>query len=500
MSNQPRLLRFLIVASCTIAATFAAAGGCGSRNLIGYGDGGAGVRGPAGTAGTGPAGGGGLMGTAGTGLAGVGGLMGTAGTEPNVSMDAAACTNILPGDAGALDAAGTFEVDGSISMCQSGLYVPPPQSQTMFAGPTSSTPLPVAPPIDYAVGSTPYSLAAGDLNGDGKVDLVVGSYDSGLKVLFNTGCGAFSSPVSYAHNGMVALGDLSGDGKLDIVVADQHDVWVFVNDGKGNFPPPIAPVNRTPGLTLSFPAVGDFNKDGRADIVVSDGPYMAGDPDLATVILNQGGGKFAMPVSSPLISNANMSVSGLVLADVDGDGCPEVVVSHLGEGSLTVARNACDGTASLGAPQSWRTGGAPSGVAVGALAVGAATPDLVASLSSTADINIFGAGSHPYDFAPAVRYNAGAGSTAVALGDVDGDGDLDVVVALSGGIGVLLNNGDGTFPSPLTALSPCGGSQDQVSSGPVGLALGDFDGDGHLDFAASSNNTDLVTVYLNRLK
>jgi len=39
-----------------------------------------------------------------------------------------------------------------------------------------------------------------------------------------------------------------------------------------------------------------------------------------------------------------------------------------------------------------------------------------------------------------------------------------------------------------------------VSSGPVGLALGDFDGDGHLDFAASSNNTDLVTVYLNRLK
>jgi hypothetical protein len=496
MCEQHRFLRFVVVVSGALATAGAVAGGCGSqRNLIGFEDGGAGVGGPTGTAGIGP-----------LGIAGSAGGLSTAGSEGTSVAGASGSAGAagVSGAAGASGAAGTIGAAGSSSTCQPGLYVPPQSGNagsgaagsgvdpTILAPPTSSTPLPVAPPVDYVVGPVPISMTAGDLDGDGKVDLVVGTFNSGVKVLLNKGEGAFSAPVSYAYSGDVAAGDVSGDGKLDLVVANQRDIWVLVNDGSGKFTAPIAPVNRTSGHYFASPAVGDFDKDGKADIVISD---INADPPVVTVLLNQGAGKFATPVSSPVGSY----IGRLVLQDMDGDGCPDVVGASFNAGAVSLMRNPCDGSANLGAPTSWRTGGAPSGIAVGALAGGAAFPDVVASLQSPADINVFVAASTPGDFNPAVRYDAGAGARAVALGDVDGDGDLDAVVSLTGGIGVLLNNGDRTFAPPLTALSPCG-SQEQLDLGGMAVALADLDGDGHLDFAATSNVRGVVTVYLNRLK
>ncbi|WP_407571665.1 FG-GAP repeat domain-containing protein [Deinococcus altitudinis] len=124
----------------------------------------------------------------------------------------------------------------------------------------------------YRVGIAPVSVALGDLNGDGFLDLVTANTDSGdVSVLLGRGDGTLGAPVTYAGGvqpGSVVLGDVNGDGKLDIVTTtfDSSGGLVLSGQGDGTFRAPVSS-----GVASLFAALGDVNGDGRLDLVTPNG-------------------------------------------------------------------------------------------------------------------------------------------------------------------------------------------------------------------------------------
>jgi hypothetical protein len=353
-----------------------------------------------------------------------------------------------------------------------------------------------APPVSYDV-MAPSQVVAGDLNGDGKLDLVVleRSID-GLAVLMNEGDGTFAPAVSYPTTGdptSVAVADLNGDGKLDLVVtgglgeAGTHVlVTVLLNAGDGTFivsSSPAAKVGDAHDLTSI--AAADLDGDGKADLAVVDGVCYVG------VLAGKGGGAFAPAVFYPL----PMADPKMVLADMNGDGRIDIVaVTGDGDdpatGTASVLLNVGDGVFAPAVTQA--TGSSEACVAAGDLD-GDGKPDLaLAGDSSPGTLSVMRALGGGAFASPVQKAASPEPYQTVLVGDVDGDGRLDVVgftYDAGHALGtVLLNRGGGAFvPAPSFAAGDFVGS----------AAMGDLNGDGRPDLAVAGTD-DAVRVLINK--
>ncbi|TVS21217.1 MAG: VCBS repeat-containing protein, partial [Planctomycetaceae bacterium] len=305
------------------------------------------------------------------------------------------------------------------------------------------------PGEQFPVGSSPVSVTAADLNGDGKPEILTTDFSAGqVSVLTGGGDGTFHTHETYqvgAHPHALAVADLNGDGIPDLVTANRsgNNVSVFFGRGDGKFETHMRANTGYSGPKLAL-TLADLDGDGILD-VVTGAPGLSGlgsgtwsVPPHVGVLLGFGDGTFASP--STYLVGADHPVGAnpraVVVADVNGDGILDLISANYQDDTVSVLLGNGDGT-----------------------------------------------------FEGHETFNVGKNPTSVAVADVNGDGVPDLVTANEGvltnsftanetsSVSVLLGRGDGTFEPDATYAA--------LGWKPETLAVGDINGDGLLDLVTA---------------
>ena len=181
-------------------------------------------------------------------------------------------------------------------------------------------------------------MVLADVSGDGKADVVTDN-NRGISVLIGDGSGNFAPHLDYqgsAGAASIAAGDVNGDGKIDVIsVTDgARSVNAFLNDGSGHFPSHVDSSMHNEPFHL---AVGDFNGDGKLDVVTAN----RGTTHAASVLLGNGDGTFAL-AKTFAVRRSVAGVGGVAAADINSDGKLDFVL--LSSGSVWVFLGRGDGT------------------------------------------------------------------------------------------------------------------------------------------------------------
>ena len=328
---------------------------------------------------------------------------------------------------------------------------------------------------------SPSCVAAVDVNGDGKPDLICanGSVNT-LTVLTNDGIGYFGSNATLnlaSAADWVVAADVNGDGKPDLICADGNSpgtLTVLTNNGAGGFG-----FNAT--LAVGFGPMrvvaADVNGDGKVDFISAD---LYG--KTLTVLTNYGSGVFS--------SNATLNVGAyplaVIAADLNGDGKVDLICADGYTNTLTVFTN--NGSGVFGFNATLAVGDEPMSVAAADLN-GDGKLDLITANYGAASGNTLtvltnnGSGF----FGSNATLIVGTGPDCVIAADVNGDGAPDLISANSqdDSLTVLTNNGSGIFTSNTTLA---------VNDYPVCVVAADVNGDGKLDLISADHFAGLTVL------
>jgi hypothetical protein len=310
-----------------------------------------------------------------------------------------------------------------------------------------------AQPIQYYVDETygfpnivskSWTVDVGDVDGDGKPDILFGNNGEQTRIYINLGGGNFGDetsgrlPLVTYSTTSVKLLDVDGDNDLDIVMGNRsgQQSRIYINDGTGHFTDETASRLPAGAYDTIRVAVGDVTGDGSPDIYLAN--YNGGTGQQNVLWINDGTGHFSDQTSSrlPVIIDSS---NGALLVDVNGDSSKDIVVTNVGGQQNRLYLN--NGTGNF--------------------------TDVTSTNMPT---------------------NTGNHSTNVAAADVDSDGDIDLIIGNGGSQAaqlnrLYLNDGTGTFTDSTTGHMP------SVSDSTVDVDIIDANGDGCPDVVDANYNS-----------
>lgn len=278
------------------------------------------------------------------------------------------------------------------------------------------------PPLTVVAAGTIYAavLAAGDFNGDGKLDLAIATGTT-LYVFLGNGDGTFQPPLTSGTDAFyptqIVVGDFNRDGKLDMAIGGYGApaISIFLGNGDGTFQPHV---DYPTSAGANAMAVGDFNGDGYLDLVYLGG-YCCGTYQQLSFLQGNGDGTFQPPVSNTVPGN---NFTALVAADINGDGKLDLIAA---DGGAWVWLGNGDGT--FGNQTEYATGSQSASLAVQDFNADDQL-DVVLSNYNPADfLALLGNGNGT--FQNPTSFPVGAPTTTALSGDFNGDGKIDLAFA-----------------------------------------------------------------------
>jgi hypothetical protein len=296
--------------------------------------------------------------------------------------------------------------------------------------------------VSYDVGGAPTSVEATPFVTGGPADLAVTTNDS-VVTLLNSGSGTFVAGQTFpvgSSPSSIASGDLDGNGTTDLLVtnAGDDDLSVLLGDGTGGFTNEgSVPVGDSPsGLD-----VGDFDGDGHLDVAVSN----AGS-NTVSVLLGHGDGTFAEPAAT--YPTGGTSPSSLLVTDLDDNAVPDLVVTDSGSNDVAFLPGIGDGTFGPAVNSTTSTPAGPGQQPVAAAAVdldGDGNTDVAVLNAGSATIGLL-LGDGAGDLAPTTTLGSGTTPTWLVTTDLDGDQRPDLAVSSSGSDSAVTRLNETSFP------------------------------------------------------